>query len=346
MNKKILSNAIALLLAVLLCLMVAACSSVKQEYAEGGDDPIGGASEQGEIVGDPSTEEPSEQMTEEPAEPTAEPTETPDLQVLSSTEYESDYLAYAEMGEALLAGAGAVEGVFTYTNSNRVFFGFDGEKLVAYAKLRVENLGVPGGSAEQANRVYSEPIAEYPASLGHEAEAKLIEYTGEYLYAVLDTIPMTGFIGDNYVVFTGESFQEQQVHCIFYTDDGENWYELGHNNAHAKLLCGACMANSEVGFLCYTTLRYFPEGEAETTRRLLIYKTEDGGETWQDIRLFMPEEYADSAPNFPLSPVFSGSHGVLPVIGSIFDPSIGNFISYTVWFETNDGGATWDFIKG
>ncbi len=85
-----------------------------------------------------------------------------------------------------------------------------------------------------------------------------------------------------------------------------------------------------------------------TLRQLMVYKTVDGGNTWENINLWIPEEYEGiiAPPCDALSPGFDVDHGVMLVTFSVHIESDDTFESRMAWFETFDGGESWTFHIG
>lgn len=257
----------------------------------------------------------------------------------TSSAYVSQYCEYMAAAQALLAGELDDVPDFSYT-SGYVYFGFEGESLVAYEKA----LLITNEHGEQEYEL-SEPIGRYPRIIGDQAQKKLSGYMRKYLNLGVDGetgLQLMGFIGRDFIVFTTESVADTQICCIFRTDDGSNWYEFGHNNTYPRRATGACILSDKVGFICYSD-RYVQVAGDYSPRKLIVYRTEDGGESWEDIGILLPEDYESSAQNFALSPVFDGECGVMFVTGSEYNTETEQTESYTVWFESTDGGMTWIF---
>lgn len=288
----------------------------------------------------PVTETPAVTFTPDPhtsAGPTMPPEETvpPETEKPDVYYYVSEHPDYAAAAHALLSG-GEAEGTFTMDGGG-VFFGFEGDRLIAYR--RAKWYGEIGDTALEL----SDPIASYPAELGIRAKESLAEFNGT---SYVETDQLYGYIGENYVIFTNEQHMGSQDRAIFRTDDGENWYEFGAMKDNRAQLTGGAILNANEGFLCFYD-RAIMMYDSYTPRQLSVYRTIDGGKTWSDIGLWIPEEYEGkiAPPSYVLSPVFEGEHGVLIVVYSVcVNTSTGSFEQRTAHFETFDGGDTWTFF--
>ena len=141
-----------------------------------------------------------------------------------------------------------------------------------------------------------------------------------------------GFNGDEngYLVLTSGAAMNHQDLRIYLTDNkGATWHEIGNPyHLHISVLTGAGFASEQVGFISY---RYFEDNGPD------IWWTKDGGNSWEKLKVEIPEEYAPDQHNFtPLSPSFEGDEGIYPIIMSAIDER-------TIYMYTHDGGLTWAF---
>ena len=268
-----------------------------------------------------------------------EPTETPaDGWVLDYTK-ESEYYAYMQAAADLLT-----KGTLTSVYTCDAYFHLDDDALRAYAKYTVLHRKKANGVDEYSFE-YSEPIAEYPREVGELAlnrlynEVAWLDYVGPYTGA-------EGFVGDDWFVLktVDDSMQDIQFSVIFHRE-GNEWHEFGDNNSQQdRPLFGACIVDENVGFLSYFTKFYDqPDG---SYRKIWLYRTDDGGRTWVDMGLEIPEEYGNCYPGYAASPVFDGDHGVMQVCAFGLGSS-GEETQYKgLWYETFDGGLTWTLREG
>lgn len=292
------------------------------------------------------TATPTEQVTPFPTE-TVNPTETATaLPMVSPTDNPPVYDFTSERDElltvthAMLTGESFEDKPFTPSGSG-VFFGFEGNALIAYAKAEIIE------EPENVHYMLSNPIASFPYDLGTRARKSVSDYIRRNLNPAFtddDNLQLFGFMGENYIVFTGEPFHGYQASAIFFTEDGTEWTEIRSFEGYPMQLTGGAMLSENVGYLCYMD-RSLMQSAVYTPRTLTVYMTVNGGETWEDIGLVIPEEYEGmiAPPSAALSPRFDGEHGVIPVTHSMFNSDTGEFESHTAWFETNDGGKTWEF---
>ncbi|MBO4562628.1 MAG: hypothetical protein J5772_03360 [Clostridia bacterium] len=188
----------------------------------------------------------------------------------------------------------------------------------------------------------AEPFACFPAETLELAEASLADHTKAYLG--LDVIfqegdgimPMRGYAGsDWFLLMNSETTQGKNVHTIWRTDDGESFYEFGHNNDFIGVVTGACILSGTTGFLCQTEMR-------SQYSWFRVFGTFDGGATWQDMGLEIPKE-REGCPllySTAFAPTFIGDRGVVFVSAVYEDGSEFGF-STTYGFISSDGGRTW-----
>ena len=217
-----------------------------------------------------------------------------------------------------------------------LYFGFDGEYFCAYASAERDD-------AHYENGFFSDsvPVEKYPRSLGETAQSAIArERLATFPLYGLDPdfkACVTGFAGKDYIVVTNgdDLMHDEAVSCIFVRGGDGEWKEIGNANpVFPRTLTGACMLSENEGYLCFCD-RYF-EPDGETGRKLRVFRTDDGGESWTDAGLELPEEYGEPNTLIPGSPVFDGDHGVMLVTAYFFERD-----KLEAWFETKDGGKTW-----
>ena len=149
-------------------------------------------------------------------------------------------------------------------------------------------------------------------------------------------VPSGGFIGfwgeGGYLVLTGPTSMGDQPMRIYLTDDGgDTWFEIGNPYAAGEHYCvvtGAGFSCAEIGFISY---RYYEDAGPD------IWWTQDGGDTWQELVVELPEEYVEDGVFTPLSPTFDGPNGVYPIDADTPDGM------QTLYLYSGDYGLTWEF---
>lgn len=134
---------------------------------------------------------------------------------------------------------------------------------------------------------------------------------------------------DGWLVLLSDSWTGHQHHYIYLTaDGGETWTETGNvNEIYDFIVTGAGFANNKIGFICF---RYVQDINP------VVYRTEDGGKTWEKCDISIPESFKFSYAT-PYSPSFYGANGVMPVI--LTENEQGREI--TIRYTTSDYGKTW-----
>lgn len=158
-----------------------------------------------------------------------------------------------------------------------------------------------------------------------------------------DVTPVDGFIGffgeGGYLVLTGPVAMGDQPMRIYLTGDGgETWSEIGNPydaGEHWCVLTGAGFSTEQIGFISY---RYYEDAGPD------IWWTSDGGDTWQELEVTLPEKYAVWGDEYvfrftPGSPTFDGSNGVYPI--EVQNHSDGS--TETIYMYSDDYGMTWQF---
>ncbi|MBQ4447958.1 MAG: hypothetical protein II897_06660 [Clostridia bacterium] len=256
----------------------------------------------------------------------------------------SSYDAYTDAAARLLSGGVPDDSAWDIKSCD-VYFHLDDDAFRAYRVMTDYPPETSGGSGA---RVYSEPLFEYPREVGEEALDWLCNEAPKKAGLDLDSVGRLegaeGFAGEDWFVLktVDDSIQDIQFSAVYRTD-GKSWYRYGDNNAQLFLpLFGACIVDENVGFLSYYS-KFLDEPD-ETYRKIYLFRTDDGGKTWRDTGLVLPEEYGTVYPGSCLSPVFDGDHGAMLVSAvrtdlSQYTPS--DELLQKLWYETYDGGKTW-----
>lgn len=280
--------------------------------------------------------------------PTASITDAHDPTPLPTQEaerfvYVSDHEKYSQTAHRLIGGDTLGSGTAFMHDKGGVFFGFEDDALVAYA--------VAIGDTYSADTGYelSDPIEYFPKELGIRARKSVSDNIRRYKqpdFADDENLQLYGFMGEGYIIFTDEPFHGYQASAIFALDENGVWTELASNADCQQQLTGGCITPGGVGLLCY----FDREGmrlDDYSPRKLLVYRTENYGETWEKLDIVLPEQYEGIAapPSCALTPVFDGEHGVMMASFVSFEgDGLLNAVTHTVWFESTDGGTIWRFM--
>ncbi len=226
-------------------------------------------------------------------------------------------------------------------NESGVFFGVEDGVLNAYAEAILH---------DEPNNLHYEllnPIASFPVVLDKLARVSISNSIRANLNAEFsgdDDLQLFGYIGENYIIFTDEPFHGYQAAAMFVRTDAGEWNEISLPNGYLKQITGGCMLNERVGYICYLD-RDLMHSEAFTPRQLTVFRTSDGGKTWVDLMIQIPEEYNDviAPPTYALSPYFEGEHGIMFVAYSEYNEQSDSFDSRIAWFESTNNGTLWEF---
>lgn len=158
-------------------------------------------------------------------------------------------------------------------------------------------------------------------------------------YSVEGSEPMgtsryIGFVSEDdgwLVASTGSAAGLSYNYVFRTTDGGKTWTQAGNpNDLYAHNISGAGFATAEIAFLSF---------RVDSDPGPTIYWTQDGGDTWMQIDVTVPEEYDY---NIPLSPFFTGADGIYPIQYKTSDS--GDYITYDL--ISDDYGSTWTYDAG
>lgn len=123
----------------------------------------------------------------------------------------------------------------------------------------------------------------------------------------------------------------EPMYVITSDDMGKTWTQIGNSNASdARVLTGAGFSDNKTGLLCF---RF-------ETSQLNICSTQDGGKTWAKLDISVPKGFEEYYSATPLSPVFNGSKGELPI-----QLKNKNDQTKTIYFSSDDGGRSWTYAQ-
>lgn len=127
-----------------------------------------------------------------------------------------------------------------------------------------------------------------------------------------------------------EGSQEESV-VLQTKDGGKTWMRTGANPSCHRNVAGGTFISEKIGFITYRSLDYDP----------LIYRTVDGGNTWEKQPLNFPKELQyKEIYTMALSPTFTGKEGTLIVTPGDDDKEMKGKVAR---FVSHDEGATWQF---
>lgn len=143
-----------------------------------------------------------------------------------------------------------------------------------------------------------------------------------------------GFItpDDGWLVLCSFHGMGHEDNFIYRTaDGGKTWEQIGNpNDLYARMVTGAGFVNDRIGFLCFR----FEFADFSPA----ICRTLDGGQTWEKLYMDLPEKFEQYYSKTPLSPVFNGADGVLPIELKNAD---GDCV--TIYLTSTDYGKTWTY---
>ena len=158
------------------------------------------------------------------------------------------------------------------------------------------------------------------------------ECSGYFVQFVTET---DGWLITESIPLQEEPHGQLRLNRIFTTSDGgKTWKETGNtNDSFARLISGIGFSSMDIGFICFD-----PCG----LKGPIVYWTQDGGKTWEFLESLpsLPEVDDGYVPydcNIPLSPLFDGANGIMPV--SVMADLC------QVYYYTSDYGKTWSSTK-
>lgn len=186
---------------------------------------------------------------------------------------------------------------------------------------------IPDDGSEQIE-IYTADRQTYLTSIPYETLGVLRDYGAGWTDGVEF---YGGVIGRSFawilVSCPSESGGMVQNFCVS-RNGGEVWDISDFSALPSGTVTGAGFANDEVGFISY---------RAEEIGAPVIYRTIDGGASWQQLELPVPENYANCRIDAG-TPTFSGENGVYPL--TLYDADSDEPFA-TGSMITRDGGISW-----
>ncbi len=143
-----------------------------------------------------------------------------------------------------------------------------------------------------------------------------------------------GFFGENggYLALKAPPAMGREPIRLFLTDDGgDTWREIGNpTDSHPAVSTGAGFSTPRIGFVSY---RYGEDAGPD------IWRTLDGGETWEKLTVTLPDGYTENRRFTPLTPSFDGEKGVYPI--EVLNTQTGE--EELITMRSDDYGLTWSF---
>ncbi|WP_216830331.1 WD40/YVTN/BNR-like repeat-containing protein [Alkalihalobacterium elongatum] len=141
---------------------------------------------------------------------------------------------------------------------------------------------------------------------------------------------------DGYLIFSGERTMGFEAHFIYKTNDGgKSWYNAGFVEDTHQMVTDGGFINDQLGFMSFGyTLN---EDQAPTPH---FYRTENGGDSWEQITIPIPEEYKGFFTVAEM-PTFQGGDGTLVVNQGAEGDYLGGKV--LAKFTSHDEGKTWSF---
>ncbi|MBO4562216.1 MAG: M56 family metallopeptidase, partial [Clostridia bacterium] len=265
-----------------------------------------------------------------------------DMSWLLLTDHRTDLEGYYEAAWGLMRGE--CSDWFRHHWSSEVTLAFTEGRFRAWDGDReyVEKFG------GESRFEYYGLLAEYPAEVWDIASEKLSNYQYEYMHwgwepgePYFGPYPDGIISGGDSVLCEAEPWHDRQANVIMHRFADGEWREFGNSNIdYGFSPTGMCILNDKVGFVCYENRWEYEDCDGEHKPNWVnVWATYDGGNTWKNLDLTLPDEFLDTAAKpRAFSPVFQGEIGVIPVTQYAHDD-----VLRVAWFVTEDGGVTWSY---
>jgi len=151
---------------------------------------------------------------------------------------------------------------------------------------------------------------------------------------------LLGYLSDQngYLILTGDRTMRYEAHEVFITSDGGTiWKKVSSVPDVYKFVTDGGFIDHQLGFLSFGSINVM-----DKPSRPYLFRTEDGGASWSEVKIPIPPEYQEIFIEAQM-PVFDGQHGALLVNQG---PS-GDFQGGKVMarFTSLDGGKSWSFAN-
>ena len=186
----------------------------------------------------------------------------------------------------------------------------------------------------------------YPPAAAKTAQKLLLDYyegvipvIGDYDTPLLnEKSPGWGFGGENWFLIKLDPWHTVNEFALVYLNDDGSCSEIGpHSFKEHPDVIGAWVSDKNNAILC--TLSWLQDDG----RGMKVYRTTDGGKSWDDLGLKIPDEYEGYVMSAAYAPVFEGEDGVILVtlsypVRNETDPTV-----VSCCFLTHNGGDDWEF---
>jgi photosystem II stability/assembly factor-like uncharacterized protein len=156
------------------------------------------------------------------------------------------------------------------------------------------------------------------------------------------TIARIDFVDEDegWLLFDKVTTNGHQLVDIFTTpDNGETWLAVASNDTRQRLKANLLLsASSHVAIQAVDNHTCWVTGSTENTESIALARTQDGGNSWQNVKLTLPAGIGHIKEVMTLQPSFFADNTVLlPVVFSMGDTGETQLYLYT----SNDGGSRW-----
>lgn len=216
--------------------------------------------------------------------------------------------------------------------------------LVKIIQHKGESHTVASGREMEASIDNGKDEDDIDSSSEGDLEDGLDDYNGPYPELCGDPVDEFDgcFEGGLYRMYKyGAVMHKCAIRIELSTDSGNTWYEISTPwslEEHNVVPSGVGFSTEKIGFISYD---YYEDAGPD------IWRTSDGGVTWQELKVALPEEYNNDKGNnseyrfvyTPGSPQFDGSNGIYPI--EVRDRVLNK--SVIVYMYSDDYGMTWEF---
>ncbi|WP_099159647.1 WD40/YVTN/BNR-like repeat-containing protein [Virgibacillus ndiopensis] len=143
---------------------------------------------------------------------------------------------------------------------------------------------------------------------------------------------------DGYLIISSGRTMSSEGNSVYKTNDGgKSWNLAGSVKDEYSLVTGGGFVNDQLGFISFGAINV-----EDQQSRPQIYRTDDGGDSWEEIKIPIPEEYKGIFTVAEI-PVFNGTHGTLLVNQGPNGDYLGGKV--LAKFTSEDEGKTWSFAS-